>query len=108
MWWERLISSYGLLWFFFQKKITDELKEKGDIPGKPEDLVKFIKKHFEGKLTPVEWDEIDVDTGIFQLKQGCMCIVLELGMSEKICVKDAAFKTEIWGHVYINYYLLKW
>lgn len=72
--------------YFFQKKITDELKEKGDIPGKPEDLVKFLKKHFEGKLTPVEWDEIDVDTGIFQLTQECMCTSLGLELSERYSI----------------------
>ncbi|XP_045196350.2 protein CMSS1-like [Mercenaria mercenaria] len=44
-----------------RKKITDELKEKGDKPGSPEDFVSFLKKHFGGKLTPVEWDEIELD-----------------------------------------------
>ncbi|XP_060558981.1 protein CMSS1-like isoform X2 [Ruditapes philippinarum] len=45
-----------------RKRITDELKEKGDKPGRPEDFVGFLDKHFGGKLTAVERDEIALDT----------------------------------------------
>lgn len=40
------------------------MKEKGDNPGCPEDFVSFLDKHFGGKLTTVERDEIALDTGM--------------------------------------------
>ncbi|KAH3737358.1 hypothetical protein DPMN_043941 [Dreissena polymorpha] len=44
-----------------RKRITDELKEKGDKPSSAEDFISFLKKQFEGKLSPVECDEIQLD-----------------------------------------------
>lgn len=52
----------------FQKRITDELKEKGDNPGTPADFVGYLKKHFGGKLTTIECDEIELDTGMWYLQ----------------------------------------
>ena len=47
----------------FQRKITEELKAKGDKPSDVEDFIKFMNKHFEGKLSAVECDEVELDTG---------------------------------------------
>ncbi|XP_052811176.1 uncharacterized protein C3orf26 homolog [Mya arenaria] len=44
-----------------RKRITDELKEKGDNPSSPEDVIAFLTKQFEGKLSAVERDEISLD-----------------------------------------------
>ncbi|XP_061177331.1 protein CMSS1-like [Saccostrea echinata] len=45
-----------------RKKITTELKEKGKSSrAKPADVIDLLSKHFEGKLSPVEWDELKLD-----------------------------------------------
>ncbi|XP_062577120.1 protein CMSS1-like [Saccostrea cucullata] len=45
-----------------RKKITTELKEKGKSSrASPTDVIDLLSKHFEGKLSPVELDEIKLD-----------------------------------------------
>ncbi|XP_022293189.2 protein CMSS1-like [Crassostrea virginica] len=45
-----------------RKKITSELKEKGDSSrATSKDVVEVIAKHFDGKLSTVEWDELRLD-----------------------------------------------
>ncbi|KAL4232677.1 cms1 ribosomal small subunit [Mactra antiquata] len=44
-----------------RKKITDELKEKGNTIGNVDDFIGFLSKQFEGKLSQVELDEIKLD-----------------------------------------------
>lgn len=53
--------------FAYLQKITTELKEKGDSSrATPTDIVGLISKHFEGKLSAVEWDELKLDPGLCQ------------------------------------------
>ncbi|KAK3084721.1 hypothetical protein FSP39_018004 [Pinctada imbricata] len=47
-----------------RKSITAELKEKGDDSrGSPEALVSLIEKTFKDALSPVEWDEVQLNLG---------------------------------------------
>lgn len=48
-----------------RKKITEELKNKGSEQGTVEDVTQMIKAHYKDKLSPVEWDEIEINPGIF-------------------------------------------
>ncbi|KAL3882130.1 hypothetical protein ACJMK2_028501 [Sinanodonta woodiana] len=40
--------------------ITQELKEKGDAPSSPSDVMAALERFFEGKLSPVELDELQL------------------------------------------------
>ncbi|XP_052087457.1 protein CMSS1-like [Mytilus californianus] len=46
-----------------RKRITEELKEGSSKRGSAEQLVQVIEKHFDGKLSAVEQDEMKLDTG---------------------------------------------
>ena len=59
-----LLDHYNTCFYKFQKTITEELKETGEIAASADNVVSFLKKQFDGKLSPVEWDEISLDIGI--------------------------------------------
>jgi len=58
----------------FQKRITVELREKGDRPASLEDVLAFLDKHFDSKLSAIERDELQLDKGILHLI--CFCFLL--------------------------------
>ena len=49
--------------FNIYQRITDEIKQGSMKRGSPEDFIQIIQKHFAGKLSAVENDELQVDTG---------------------------------------------
>ncbi|XP_041353833.1 protein CMSS1-like [Gigantopelta aegis] len=44
-----------------RKKISEELLTNKPVPGKAEDFISIIKKTYEGKLSTVEWDELEIN-----------------------------------------------
>ena len=56
-------SSFSKISFIIYQRITDEIKQGSIKRGSSEDFVQIIQKHFDGKLSAVETDELQVDTG---------------------------------------------
>jgi len=79
----------------FQKRITVELREKGDKPATPEDVLAFLDKHFDSKLSAVERDELQLDKGILHLN----CFSFFIGILQINTYKHwtrNTFKKYIW------------
>ena len=50
---------------FPQKKISDELLANKPTPGTAKDFLELIKETYEGKLSTVEWDQLQIDGNLF-------------------------------------------
>ncbi len=63
---------YGQLWMRYNYKQiiilqkSDDVKRKDDMGPQAKDLTKAIDKYFEGKISPVEWDEIKINGKTFK------------------------------------------
>ncbi|XP_064594677.1 protein CMSS1-like isoform X2 [Liolophura sinensis] len=44
-----------------RKRITEDIKENPPSAGRPQDMLSVIEKQFQGKLSQVEWDEMQLN-----------------------------------------------